>query len=59
MTAGETAVVEPYWLQERRIIERALDAFDGHVGRAAAALELSPSTIYRKKQGWMSENPAA
>ncbi len=47
--------VEPYWRQERRIIEAALDACGGNIARAAAALELSPSTIYRKRQGWLGE----
>ncbi|MBA5779015.1 sigma-54-dependent Fis family transcriptional regulator [Stappia sp. F7233] len=44
--------VEPLWMQERRIIEDALNAFDGNISQAAAALEISPSTIYRKKQSW-------
>jgi two-component system repressor protein LuxO len=46
------AAVEPYWQQERRIIEEALAAFDGNLSRAAAALEISPSTIYRKREAW-------
>jgi len=44
--------IEPLWAQERRIIEDALDAFDGNIAMAAAALEISPSTIYRKRQAW-------
>ncbi|NBN64479.1 response regulator [Microvirga tunisiensis] len=44
--------IEPLWAQERRIIEDALDAFDGNIALAAAALEISPSTIYRKRQSW-------
>ncbi len=48
-----SAAVEPYWRQERRIIEAALNAFDGNIARAAAALELSPSTLYRKRQSWL------
>ncbi len=44
--------IEPLWAQERRIIEDALDAFDGNISMAAAALEISPSTIYRKRQSW-------
>ncbi len=47
------AAVEPYWRQERRIVEAALEAHGGNVARAAAALELSPSTIYRKRQSWL------
>lgn len=44
--------IEPLWAQERRIIEDALNAFDGNIAMAAAALEISPSTIYRKRQSW-------
>ncbi|WP_428699750.1 sigma-54 dependent transcriptional regulator [Stappia sp.] len=44
--------IEPLWAQEKRIIEDALDAFDGNIAKAAAALEISPSTIYRKRQSW-------
>jgi two-component system repressor protein LuxO len=43
--------------QERQIIESALAAFGGNVPRAAAALELSPATIYRKVKTW--SGPAA
>ncbi|WP_428528173.1 sigma-54 dependent transcriptional regulator [Roseibium sp.] len=48
--------IEPLWAQERRIIEDALDAFDGNIAMAAAALEISPSTIYRKKQSWSARS---
>lgn len=44
--------VAPFWVHEQRIIETALAAYNGHVGRAAAALEIAPSTIYRKMQSW-------
>ena len=44
--------VQPFWVQERRIIEEAIAAFDGNLSRAAAALEISPSTIYRKRESW-------
>ena len=44
--------IVPYWQEERRIIETALAAFGGNISRAAAALEISPSTIYRKRQAW-------
>jgi two-component system, repressor protein LuxO len=43
--------------QERRIIEAALAASGGNVPRAAAALEISPATIYRKIKTWTE--PAA
>ena len=42
----------PMWRQEQRIIEEAIASFAGNIGLAAAALELSPSTIYRKRQAW-------
>ena len=44
--------VLPLWKQEQRIIEEAIQSFSGNVALAAAALELSPSTIYRKRQAW-------
>ncbi|WP_029041745.1 sigma-54 dependent transcriptional regulator [Cucumibacter marinus] len=44
--------IRPLWLEEKRIIESALAAFNGNISQAAAALEISPSTIYRKKQSW-------
>jgi len=42
----------PMWQQEQRIIEEAIASFAGNIALAAAALELSPSTIYRKRQAW-------
>lgn len=47
--------IDPYWMQEQRIIEEALAAFDGNAQKAAAALEIAPSTIYRKMQSWSQE----
>ncbi|MFT5652943.1 MAG: DNA-binding NtrC family response regulator [Psychromonas sp.] len=37
---------------ERETIENALNFCDGNIPKAAALLDVSPSTIYRKKQGW-------
>ena len=42
----------PLWHMERQCIEYALDASGGNIPRAAAMLEISPSTIYRKRQAW-------
>ena len=42
----------PMWQQEQRIIEDAIHSFGGNIALAAQALELSPSTIYRKRQAW-------
>ena len=48
---GRPAIL-PFREQERQIIEAAIAAFDGNIPRAAGALELSPSTLYRKRQAW-------
>lgn len=48
----EPARIRPLWQVERDTIEAAIAACDGNVPRAAAALEISASTIYRKRQAW-------
>jgi two-component system repressor protein LuxO len=50
-SADRTRLV-PLWQEERRVIEAALAACAGNIARAAAALEISPSTIYRKREAW-------
>ncbi len=42
--------IRPLWVEEAALIERAIAAFGGNIARAAAALEISPSTIYRKRR---------
>jgi len=37
---------------ERRYIEHAIALHDGNIQLAARKLGISPSTIYRKKEGW-------
>lgn len=49
---GTNGAIAPFWEQERIIIETALSACNGNISKAAAALQISPSTIYRKKQSW-------
>jgi two-component system repressor protein LuxO len=51
-------VLRPLHEIERDAIERALAACDNNVPRAAALLEISPSTIYRKMQSWQDEDVA-
>ena len=54
--------VEPLWLTEKRAIERAIAMNRGNVVAAAKALQINPSTIYRKKISWddtASPGPAA
>jgi two-component system repressor protein LuxO len=48
--------VRPLWRMEKEIIERTIDICDGNIPKAAALLEISASTIYRKKQAWSAEN---
>lgn len=44
--------VEPLADTERKAIERAIRHFEDNVVQAANALEVSPSTLYRKMQSW-------
>ena len=44
--------VTPLWLVEKKAIEAAIVFCDGNIPKAAALLDVSPSTIYRKKQTW-------
>ncbi len=46
--------VRPLAEVEREAIEHAIALCDGNVPKAAALLEVSPSTLYRKKQAWDS-----
>ncbi|WP_421167671.1 sigma-54-dependent transcriptional regulator [Aeromonas dhakensis] len=46
------APIRPLWLVEKETIEQAIASCDGNIPKAAALLEISPSTIYRKKQSW-------
>ena len=44
--------IRPLWLEEKAIIERAIALCDGNIPKAAALLEISASTIYRKRLIW-------
>jgi two-component system repressor protein LuxO len=44
--------VSPLWKVERSAIEHAIALCEGNIPKAAALLEISPSTIYRKKMLW-------
>lgn len=44
--------VSPLWQVERDAIENAIALCGGNIPKAAAMLEISPSTIYRKKMLW-------
>jgi DNA-binding NtrC family response regulator len=49
---GGDPKVLPLHVTERNAIEQAIRACDGNVVRAAALLEISASTIYRKLANW-------
>lgn len=44
--------IRPLWMVEKETIENAIRLCDDNIPRAAALLEVSPSTIYRKVQSW-------
>ncbi len=44
--------IRPLAIVEREAIEQAIVYCDGNIPKAAALLDVSPSTIYRKKQAW-------
>lgn len=46
---------KPLWQIEKEIIEKTIDAFGGSIPKAARALDISPSTIYRKKESWLEK----
>jgi two-component system repressor protein LuxO len=49
-------VVKPMWQVEKEAIEEALRITGGNVPRAAVLLEMSPSTVYRKKSLWDAQD---
>lgn len=46
------AMIRPLAVVEREVIELAISQCNGNIPKAATLLEVSPSTIYRKKQAW-------
>lgn len=55
MTSGTD--ISPLWQIERSAIEQAINLCHGNIPKAAALLEISPSTIYRKKMLWEKHYP--
>ena len=56
--ANSADQIQPLWMAEKQIIQRAIDLCGGSVNKAAGKLEVAPSTLYRKIQAW-NENQAA
>jgi len=52
LATNNTSPIIPLWQVEKAAIMAALAATHQDVSRAAALLEVSPSTLYRKLQGW-------
>ncbi len=50
--AIDDVLVQPLERLEILAIDTAIARFDGNITRAAQALNISTSTIYRKKQSW-------
>jgi two-component system repressor protein LuxO len=50
-----TPAIRPLWQVEKDAIEAAIDHCNGNIPKAAAMLEISASTIYRKRQSWEAE----
>lgn len=46
------SIIQPLWQVEKNTIEAAIFYCQGNIPKAAAMLEVSPSTIYRKKLSW-------
>jgi DNA-binding NtrC family response regulator len=52
--AAPSMSLRPLWKIEKQAIEQAIEQCDGNIPKAAALLDISPSTIYRKRQQWES-----
>jgi two-component system repressor protein LuxO len=52
LSAASLEEILPLWLEEKRIIERAITLCHDNVPKAAALLDVSASTLYRKRQAW-------
>lgn len=51
----QPAEIRPLESVVRHTIEQAIAACDGNVPKAAAALQVSPSTLYRRLQAWQAD----
>ena len=52
--SSDITTIRPLWEIEKQVIEQTIEICDGNIPKAAALLEISPSTIYRKRQQWES-----
>ena len=49
--------IMPLWLVEKEAIEQAIAICEGNIPKAAALLQVSPSTVYRKRLSWQDAEP--
>lgn len=49
---GAAMDIRPLWVVEKETIENAISHCEGNIPKAAAMLEVSASTIYRKRERW-------
>lgn len=47
--------IRPLWLVEKEAIENAIRLCDDNIPKAAAMLDVSASTIYRKREKWLKD----
>lgn len=52
VSSGASSTLRPLWMVERDAIEQAIVECAGNIPRAAAILEVAPSTLYRKRLAW-------
>ena len=52
VSARTEADIRPLWMTEKDTIETAISICEGNIQKAARLLDISPSTIYRKRVTW-------
>jgi two-component system, repressor protein LuxO len=57
--AAPPGEIKPLWMAEKEAVMKALDLTRQDITQAAALLEVSPSTLYRKLQAWKAESAVA
>jgi len=55
-TQQDATIIHSLSQIEKEAITQAIEFCNGNIPKAAALLEVSPSTIYRKRQSW-NKNP--
>jgi len=53
---NKSTEIIPLWQVEKHTIDQAIEICAGNIPKAAALLEISASTIYRKRQQWAAQD---